>query len=140
MSPNSGHKCLSASTFTVPTPLGREDLFALRHKCLSASTFTVPRKVGQGEQTFQVTNAYRQVHLLYSPYRTSYTLGNFVTNAYRQVHLLYSARRYRWGLESRHKCLSASTFTVRKEEFDLNIAHIEVTNAYRQVHLLYVNK
>ena len=84
-----------------------------------------------------VTNAYRQVHLLYEwqvtirtpPRASQMPIGKYiyctqghrvlvspvgnVTNAYRQVHLLYiknaQGRRCR-GL--RHKCLSASTFTV----------------------------
>ena len=58
-----------------------------------------------------VTNAYRQVHLLYV-YKSSVWGIEVVTNAYRQVHLLY-----------RHTCQTGSAVCV--------------TNAYRQVHLLY---
>ena len=87
----------------------------------------------------EVTNAYRQVHLLYSAYvcdsatleghkclsASTFTVpfrtwkegfNNGVTNAYRQVHLLYAAKKEYWDMKkSRHKCLSASTFTVPGE-------------------------
>ena len=37
----------------------------LSHKCLSASTFTVPGTIMNTDNIIVVTNAYRQVHLLY---------------------------------------------------------------------------
>ena len=60
-----------------------------------------------------VTNAYRQVHLLYREKQIIIVGTNLVTNAYRQVHLLYLGLAPQEGGDSpRHKCLSASTFTV----------------------------
>ena len=62
---------------------------------------------------FPVTNAYRQVHLLYPPRKGGGSCEGAVTNAYRQVHLLYPPRKGGGSCEG------------------------AVTNAYRQVHLLY---
>ena len=64
------------------------------HKCLSASTFTVPNR-GEQEilQKIFVTNAYRQVHLLYQQIVILTNVRAIVTNAYRQVHLLYHKDR-----------------------------------------------
>ena len=114
------------------------DWLYLGHKCLSASTFTVHNTGSAvlGDSGW-VTNAYRQVHLLYTSYgdsdRTSFL---YVTNAYRQVHLLYTGghmvigdhaqsqmpigkyiyctpKEVLWKIfPQSHKCLSASTFTV----------------------------
>ena len=83
-----------------------------------------------------------------------------VTNAYRQVHLLYIRSEKQiiivcsqmpigkyiycttpeYGVPSqciRHKCLSASTFTVPSSSWHQCGRLPAVTNAYRQVHLLY---
>ena len=85
------HKCLSASTFTVPGRSTGITPTSPSHKCLSASTFTVHAKSRRGwDLRVLVTNAYRQVHLLYRLRRSpSYSPRKRVTNAYRQVHLLY---------------------------------------------------
>ena len=91
-----------------------ENQFIMSHKCLSASTFTVLDNIIVTDKNSTVTNAYRQVHLLYRELeRSQPVVGKSVTNAYRQVHLLY-------GFSS-----SGATGTS------------SVTNAYRQVHLLY---
>ena len=134
------HKCLSASTFTVPVIKISETSVSQSHKCLSASTFTVPllsigqsrqlrgsqmpigkyiyctpKKILLGNSFPMVTNAYRQVHLLYQYYGTGYVY-HWVTNAYRQVHLLYLFHKGKLcEIWSGHKCLSASTFTVPVE-------------------------
>ena len=77
-------------------------------------------------------------------YCTSYyfvhVVGVKVTNAYRQVHLLYlhSGLLNQSG-SAGHKCLSASTFTVRLPEGRPLAEGEVVTNAYRQVHLLYTS-
>ena len=107
------HKCLSASTFTVPEWRRLHSDCHSSHKCLSASTFTVPVFTDEALYRLVVTNAYRQVHLLYRvslrrchpggqgsqmpigkyiycTHNTSgYIIPIYVTNAYRQVHLLY---------------------------------------------------
>ena len=90
-----------------------------------------PRKGGG------VTNAYRQVHLLYRGQSIISPQGD-VTNAYRQVHLLYCAVQGYPCTVWCHKCLSASTFTVPVPRGDKVVLKKSVTNAYRQVHLLYL--
>ena len=113
------HKCLSASTFTVPRWETSGLSEATCHKCLSASTFTVPESLGSGPQQTEdgVTNAYRQVHLLYLQ------KGYFLQN-----------------IKTCHKCLSASTFTVPAIFEAFAEGGEIVTNAYRQVHLLYLRR
>ena len=112
-----GHKCLSASTFTVPrgfpevTPPG-----LCCHKCLSASTFTVP-----GAWTIDYISLRRSQMPIGKYIYCTYGLRvqpqpprKGVTNAYRQVHLLYGGQPRAGLLDGcSHKCLSASTFTVR---------------------------
>ena len=108
--------------------------------CLSASTFTVPPWENGVSINGIVTNAYRQVHLLYETIAPKRNCIIAVTNAYRQVHLLYlffsshfNCQENRsqmpigkyifctWTIKSNylhsigHKCLSASTFTVPVE-------------------------
>ena len=68
---------------------------------------------GSCSKRYTVTNAYRQVHLLYPLWGGPPGREVTVTNAYRQVHLLYQR------ISS-----TSGSLTV-------------VTNAYRQVHLLY---
>ena len=107
--------------------------------CLSASTFTVPTPASAETPRSESQMPYRQVHLLYR--RILRLVPHFqplVTNAYRQVHLLYRALDPSWEGGSRHKCLSASTFTVPRLYVSYCGIDYDVTNAYRQVHLLYL--
>ena len=88
--PLQGHKCLSASTFTVP-PAALVVPWRLQcHKCLSASTFTVPRRLPR-RSTPDGSQMPIGKYIYCTGKLCEIWQGGFVTNAYRQVHLLYSA-------------------------------------------------
>ena len=103
--------------------------------CLSASTFTVPA-TGKRSTRRQVTNAYRQVHLLYHLSQSIQARMVWVTNAYRQVHLLY----YNSNWQEFNRPLVTNAYRqvhLLYHYKDFGNVRITVTNAYRQVHLLY---
>ena len=109
----------------------------MSHKCLSASTFTVPSKLRGGIRTIGVTNAYRQVHLLYETIAPKRNFIIAVTNAYRQVHLLYRAKcNVPSGSEGVTNAYRQVHLLYGRRCRDLRVLR-KVTNAYRQVHLLY---
>ena len=109
----------------------------LGHKCLSASTFTV-RKCTPGRQAYSpVTNAYRQVHLLYPLIIDAERSSTHVTNAYRQVHLLY-LYIFRRPLGDGLSQMPIGKYIYCTGLDYINAQKEAVTNAYRQVHLLYV--
>ena len=90
-----------------------------------------------------VTNAYRQVHLLYP--RNMENENRFILMSQMPIgKYIYCTRILgfgattdgRWG----HKCLSASTFTVPAIFEAFAEGGEIVTNAYRQVHLLYLRR
>ena len=106
-----GHKCLSASTFTVPEDILRWGVLRVSQMPIGKYIYCT-RSRAMSSLTAMVTNAYRQVHLLYPALKCVDDEAVFVTNAYRQVHLLYPI-------------------------VDGTLKDNCVTNAYRQVHLLY---
>ena len=106
--------------------------------CLSASTFTVPLGLALLiDANLRVTNAYRQVHLLYLRVEDNQVI-NSVTNAYRQVHLLYlrtclpSAKIWESQMP-----IGKYIYCTECNRVIENPKKAKVTNAYRQVHLLY---
>ena len=132
-----------------------------RHKCLSASTFTVLRHIRQFKRRWRgVTNAYRQVHLLYglnpSLYsgvrRSQMPIGKYIyCTLLTQIlvaHILVSqmpigkyiycthvAIQSRMAQRSQMPIGKYIYCTPNREEYLL--LGCLVTNAYRQVHLLY---
>ena len=107
-----GHKCLSASTFTVPDMKRSQYKSEMSQMPIGKYIYCTPTCGWLISREPTVTNAYRQVHLLYPKkgnelywrkasqmpigkyiYCTLLGIGfNYsvkVTNAYRQVHLLY---------------------------------------------------
>ena len=83
----------------------------------------------------KVTNAYRQVHLLYPPFRGGRRTGG-VTNAYRQVHLLYDDNLNKKSFPASQMPIGKYIYCTFKRGKLLELWE-GVTNAYRQVHLLY---
>ena len=85
---------------------------------------------------YLVTNAYRQVHLLY-PGKGQRIHMRWVTNAYRQVHLLYLQNYAEaFGSEGVTNAYRQVHLLYGRRCRDLRVLR-KVTNAYRQVHLLY---
>ena len=132
------HKCLSASTFTVLYWWHNDRRF-WGHKCLSASTFTVPLKRQTRVFSYSVTNAYRQVHLLYRGISPADKIRARVTNAYRQVHLLYHPQKgvLVWTTNPSQMPIGKYIYCTECNRVIENPKKAKVTNAYRQVHLLY---
>ena len=90
-------KYIYCTTRTFQTAGARQK----RHKCLSASTFTVPLSKGGFYGTRVVTNAYRQVHLLYpllttlmtpSPQSSQMPIGKYIYCTPKQVIILTPVR------------------------------------------------
>ena len=110
------HKCLSASTFTVQTSCIVCARREICHKCLSASTFTVHNKHIMYGCPLIVTNAYRQVHLLYPVHRRGLWAGLSRSQMPigKYIYCTGGDALLRGVGFIGHKCLSASTFTVRR--------------------------
>ena len=86
------HKCLSASTFTVPKEQQKHSQQNKSHKCLSASTFTVQVIKVDNKVIYQSQMPIgKYIYCTHFP-RSSPPHPGIVTNAYRQVHLLYLSK------------------------------------------------
>ena len=110
------HKCLSASTFTVL--LRDQCIYELGQSQMPIGKYIYCTLLGRKPEKTLLRSQMpigkyiycTQVILLIA------MLAFLVTNAYRQVHLLYPSERSRFYGQpiQGHKCLSASTFTVQE--------------------------